>query len=133
MKGISFYCAIILILSLLNGCSKDDNNKSNDLLIGTWIAVDGTHNGENWSAADHNIIKFTANNRAEFIYEGFGNNGQDISEFGDWEITGNSLTIIWDESDPDLEVLELQVIELSQTGLIWEDVKYDSIEIFKKK
>ncbi|MEG3657310.1 lipocalin family protein [Arenibacter palladensis] len=137
MKGIRIICTTVFTLSLIIGCSKDDDSKSNELLIGTWIAVDGTHNGENWTAADYNIIKFTSNNRAEFIYEGFGNNGEDIHDMADWEKVGNTLTIKWDESDPGLEIFELKILDLTSSRLVWrsEDPnaeEYNIVEIFNK-
>lgn len=137
MKGIIFICTTVLALSLIIGCSKDQDNNSNDLLIGTWIAVDGTYNGENWNAADYNIIKFTSNNRVEFIYEGFGNNGEDIHDMADWEKVGNTLTIKWDESDAGLEIFELKILDLTNSKLVLrsEDPnteEYYIIEMFNK-
>ena len=130
MKTKILYALLVLAL-FLNSCSKDDN--SIDLLVGSWFAVEGSYNGNNYGPADHNIIKFTSSNRAVFIYEGFGNRGEDISEVGDWEKNGEMLNIIWDESDPGLEILELEILKLTSTKLIWKDKDYGHIEIYNRR
>lgn len=113
---------IISFLSITN-CSSDDNSNESDTnttLIGTWLGVSSTFNGNNAGIPDNNIVKFTSNNRAEFIYEGFGNNGEDISEFGDWSRNGNTLILNWDEADSGNETYTLQIIELTENSLKWE-------------
>ena len=117
---------ITLILSVLltfSCSSNDDNNDSEEgLIIGTWHGVSSTFNGNNSGVPDNNIVKFTSNNRVEFIYEDFGNNGEDIIETGSWSKSGNTLIIIWDESDAGLETYVLTITELSSTSLAWKTV-----------
>ncbi len=102
MKKRNLLCGFLIATMILTSCSNDDNNdgQTDASIVGTWTGVSSTFNGQNSGIPDNNILKFTSDNRAEFFYEGFGNNGEDISEFGDWSKNGNILTITWDESDP---------------------------------
>ena len=81
---MKFTYKILLVLLILTSCSSsDDNNNSEETsILGTWLGVSSTFNGNNSGVPDNNIVKFTSNNRTEFIYEGFGSNGADISETG---------------------------------------------------
>ncbi|AUP80321.1 lipocalin-like domain-containing protein [Flavivirga eckloniae] len=120
MKKLNLLLTIILGITILS-CSSDDenNNGNNSTLIGTWYGISSTFNGNNSGIPDNNILKFTSNNRVEFIYEGFGNNGENVSEFGDWTENGNTLTIVWDDSDPGLENYVLEILELNDSTLKW--------------
>jgi len=109
-----------LLFMILISCSSDDNGSSDDSsLLGIWNGISSTYNGNNAGVPDNNIVKFTSNNRTEFIYEGFGNNGEDISEFGSWTKNGNNLTITWDDADPGNETYSLEILELSENTLKW--------------
>lgn len=116
MKNFFILFSMFIILS---SCSSDDNTTTSGNLIGTWIGVSSTFNGINSGVPDNSIVKFSANNRVEFVYEGFGNNGQDISELGNWSKSGNTLTIEWDDADQGLGIYVLTITELSQTTLSW--------------
>jgi len=123
MKKMKLTYGLLVILAIFTSCSSDDDNNDGGTdgnLIGTWIGVSSTFNGENSGVPDNNIVKFTSDNRTEFIYEGFGNNGQDISEFGDWSKSGNTLTITWNDADPGLENYVLTITELTENSLKWE-------------
>ena len=121
MKKINLLLTIILGITILS-CSSDDSddNETNSNLIGTWYGISSIFNGNNSGIPDNNIVKFTSDNRVEFIYEGFGNNGEDISEFGDWTENGSTLTITWDDSDPGLENYVLKILELNESTLKWQ-------------
>lgn len=121
MKKLNLLLTIILGITIL-ACSSDDSddNGNNSNLIGTWYGISSTFNGNNSGIPDNSILKFTSDNRVEFIYEGFGNNGEDISEFGDWTENGNTLTITWDDSDPGLENYVLEILELNESTLKWQ-------------
>lgn len=112
----------LIAIMILTSCSSDDNNdsESDKFLLGTWTGVSSSFSGEASGVPDNSIVKFTSDNRTEFIYEGFGNDGQDISEFGDWSKSGNTLTIIWDDADADLETYILTITELTGNSLKWE-------------
>lgn len=116
MKNFFVLFSMFIILS---SCSSDDNTTTSGNLIGTWIGVSSTFNGINSGVPDNNIVKFSANNRVEFVYEGFGNNGEDISDLGNWSKSGNTLTIEWDDADQGLGIFVLTITELSQTTLLW--------------
>ena len=75
-----FTYKIFIALLILSSCSSsDDNNRLEEgSIIGIWIGVSSTFNGNNSGIPDNNIVKFTSNNRTEFVYEGFGSNGADI-------------------------------------------------------
>lgn len=82
--------------------------------------MSSTFNGQNSGVPDNSIVKFTADNRTEFVYEGFGNNGEDITEYGDWSKNGSTLTITWDDADPGFENYILNITELTESSLKWE-------------
>jgi hypothetical protein len=122
MKKMKLTYGFLIAIMILTSCSSDDNNDSgNDAsIVGTWTGVSSSFNGQNSGAPDNSIVKFTSDNRAEFVYEGFGNNGQDISEFGDWTKSGKTLTINWDDADPGLETYILTITALTENSLKWE-------------
>ena len=115
---------IFIALLLLSSCSNSDDGISSEegSIIGTWYGVSSTFNDNNIGIPDNNIVKFTSNNRTEFVYEGFGNNGEDISELGTWAKSGNTLTIEWDGADSGLGIYVLTITELSSNSLTWETV-----------
>ena len=122
MKKRNLICGILIGILTFTSCSSDDDNNDSGTdasIIGTWNGTSSTFNGNNSGVPDNNIVKFTSDNRTEFIYEGFGNNGQDISEFGDWSKSGNTLTINWDDADPGNETYILQIEELTENSLKW--------------
>ena len=114
---------LLILLTFVSACSSDDdnnNNESDSTLVGTWIGVSSTFNGQNSGVPDNSIVKFTADNRTEFVYEGFGNNGEDITEYGDWSKNGSTLTITWEDADPGFENYILNITELTESSLKWE-------------
>jgi len=115
---MKIFFVLFSMFIILSSCSSDDNTTTSGNLIGTWIGVSSTFNGINSGVPDNNIVKFSANNRVEFVYEGFGNNGEDISELGNWSKIGNTLTIEWDYGQG-LGIYVLTITELSQTTLSW--------------
>ena len=134
---MKFTYKILIALLILSSCSNNDDSVSAEegSLIGTWIGISSTFNGNNYGIPDNSIVKFTSNNRTEFVYEGFGNNGEDISELGTWAKSGNTLTIEWDGADSGLGIYVLTIKELSSNSLTWETViagEGTLIETFKK-
>jgi len=122
MKKRTLIYGILIGFLTFSSCSSDDDNNDSGTdasIIGTWYGTASTFNGENYGVPDNNIVKFTSDNRTEFVYEGFGNNGQDISEFGDWSKNGNTLTINWDDADAGNETYILQITELTENSLKW--------------
>jgi len=121
MKKLNLLLTIILGITILSCTSDDENNNGNNSnLLGTWYGISSTLNGVNSGTPDSNILKFTSDNRVEFIYENFGNGNEDISEFGDWLENGNTLTIAWDDSDAGLENYDLEILELNESTLKWQ-------------
>lgn len=118
---MKFTYGTLIVLLILSSCSSSDDssNAEEGFIIGTWLGVSSTFNGNNSGMPDNNIVKFTSNNRTEFVYEGFGSNGADITETGSWAKSGNTLTITWDEADAGLETYILTITELSSNSLIW--------------
>ncbi|WP_299782811.1 lipocalin family protein [uncultured Formosa sp.] len=139
MKTMKLTYFLLIILSIFTSCSDDDSNnteQSNDTLIGTWLGVSSSFNEESTGIPDSTIIKFTADNRVEFIYKNFGNEGEDISEIGTWTKEDSILTITWDDADFDLDVLTLSIIELNESTLEWEyEIKNEGTlkEVYKKE
>lgn len=122
MKKMRLTYVLLIALMILSSCSNDDNNDNatEASIIGSWNGVSSTFNGENTGIPDNSIVKFTSDNKTEFIYEGFGNSGEDITETGSWTLNGNTLTITWTDSDPGLETYILTINELTETSLKWE-------------
>ncbi|MBZ9788203.1 hypothetical protein LB456_12105 [Psychroflexus sp. CAK57W] len=118
MKKLNLLFIVILGVTFIS-CSSDDRdeNRNNNNLIGTWYGV--STNGNISRVPDNNIVKFTSDNRVQFIYEGFGIDGEDISEFGNWNKSELTLTITWDESDSGLENYVLEILELNESTLRW--------------
>ncbi len=135
MNKMKLTYRLLIILTILTSCSSDDKNsneETNEKLIGTWIVTTRTFDwnsseipGYNYSPG-YNIVKFTSDQRTEFIYKEYGINGEDISEFGNWSKKGNTLTITWDEADPGLEKYILTITELTENSLKWDNL--DSVE-----
>jgi hypothetical protein len=120
MKKLKLLLTIILGITILSCSSDDENsNEKNSDLIGTWYGISSTFNGNNEGIPDNSILKFTTDNRVEFIYEGFGNNGENISELGDWTENRTTLIIVWDDSDIGLENYVLEILELNDSTLKW--------------
>lgn len=122
MKKRNLICGILIGILTFTNCSSDDDNNNSGTdasIIGTWIGTSSTYNGNNSGVPDNNIVKFTSDNRTEFIYEGFGNNGEDISELGDWSKNGNTLSIFWDDADAGNKTYILQITELTENSLKW--------------
>lgn len=120
LKKLAF-CLISIVI--LTACSTDENIKAeieSRNLIGTWDVISSKLN--NNTVTSYNKITFTSNNRATFLYKGFGNNGQDITEAGSWTIKDDVLTIIWDSADAGLKVYKLNIIEFTATKLKWSAV-----------
>lgn len=123
MKKLNLLLTIILGIAILS-CSSDNDNNNDDIdnnndLIGTWYGISSTLNGNNSGIPDNSLIKFTSDNRVEFIYENSGNNGEDVSEFGNWTKNGNTITINWDNSDQGLGNYILEILTFNESTLKW--------------
>lgn len=114
MKTVNLFTGLLLALFVIVGCSNDDNNTAlieESKLIGLWHSEP--------SADPEMTLEFTTSHRTHFTYHEFGNNGQDITESGDWELNGNILKIYWDDSDEGLEVYNVNILELTDAKLKW--------------
>ncbi len=123
MKKLNLIYGVLIGLLIFTSCSSDDSDSENGTdvsIVGTWNGVSSSFNGNNSGVPDNNIVKFMSDNRTEFIYEGFANSGQDITETGSWSKSGNSLIITFDDADPGNEIYILNIIELTETNLEWE-------------
>ena len=100
MKGNRFICAIVIVSSLFFACSKDSNNDSDP---------------------GYGDPTFYGNGRVEFHYfkEAWGD---DFSEWGDWTLKESNLKIFWEDTDPDLEIYDTNIIKLTKTNLLWKVV-----------
>ena len=123
MKMLKKLALCLISIVVLTACSTDENIKaeteSGDL-IGAWNVISSKLNSN--TVTSYNKITFTSNNRATFLYKGFGNNGQDITEAGSWTIKDNILTVTWDSADAGLKVYKLNIIEFTATKLKWSTV-----------
>ena len=123
MRKLNLLCGLLIGFLIFTSCSSNDDisGSGNDAsLVGTWNGTSSTFNGENSGMPNNNIVRFMSDNSTEFIYEGFGNNGQDITETGSWNKSGNTLTITFDDADPGNKTYILNILELTETNLEWE-------------
>jgi hypothetical protein len=133
---MKFTYKILFVFIIMSCSSNDDATTAKEAtIIGTWTGASSTLNGEDRGIPSNSIVKFTADNRTEFIYEGYGNNGEDISEYGKWKKSDSKLTITWDEADAGLGTYILNITELSSTSLTWQSAisgEGSLIETFKR-
>ena len=114
MKNINFLFGLLFVLFIFTGCSSEDdssNSTEESNLFGLWYSEP--------NADPEMTLEFTQNYRTHFTYHEFGNNGQDITESGDWELNGNNLKIYWDESDEGNEIYNVEILELTDSTLKW--------------
>lgn len=135
--NMKFTYKILIVFLIITSCSSSDdsNNSEESSIQGTWQGVSSSLNGNDRGVPSNSIIKFTSNNKTEFIYEGYGNNGEDISEIGSWSKNGNTLTITWDDADAENETYILTITKLTSTSLSWKTVisgEGELIETFQK-
>lgn len=113
---------ILLTFSIftLFSCSSNDEDNSTSInsskLADTWYLKQALLDGK--VVGSSNEIRFTTDKRAFFTYYKLGGNGQDIIETGDYSITGNTILITWDSSDPGNETDTFQILELTSEKLI---------------
>lgn len=106
---------ILVIVVVLISCSKSTVSHSRrDLLIGEWVGEPNEFN-----PPDESPVIFLGNGRVEWVYLGQGNSGEDVSEHGEWVFESDTINITWDEADPGLFVLKIQVIDLTESRLEW--------------
>ena len=123
MKKLNLLCGILIGLLIFTSCSSDDDNNDGGTdanLVGTWTGVSSTFNGNDSGVPDNSIVRFMSDNSTEFVYEDFGNNGEDIIETGTWTKSGNMLTITFDDADPGNETYVLNILVLTDSNLEWE-------------
>ncbi len=116
MNKMKLTYGFLIALMIFSSCSGDDDNNDNGTdpsLIGTWTVTESKLNGN--TVTSQQTVEFTSN-RAKFIYSG------GVTENGDYVKSGNTLTITWDEADPELETYVLDITELTDTTLKWETV-----------
>lgn len=120
MKKTHLLFSILIGISILSSCSNNGDDGNNELIIGTWSGVSSTFDGVDGGIPLNNIVKFTSNNRTEFIGENLGANGTDVVAVGSWSKNGNTLTITFDDAEPLIEDSVFKILELNETNLEWE-------------
>jgi len=135
MKKFNLLLLGLLLVLSLTYCSSDDNYDSElpttstekNKLIGIWYSEE--------RAIDKMTLNFISSSKATFTYHSFGNNSEDIHETGKWSLSGNTLKIVWDESDTGLENWGAEVLELNNIALKWKELidgKYYIQTYYKK-
>ncbi len=137
MKTLKLFTLLFISITILSCSNNDDgnNNTEQNSIIGTWQGVSSSLNGNDRGVPSNSIVKFISNNKTDFIYEGYGNNGEDVTETGSWAKNGNTLTINWDDSDAGVENYVLTITDLSSTSLTWKTTisgEGELIETFEK-
>lgn len=113
MRNTNFLFLLLATLFIFTGCSSDDDSTSTEesTILGVWHSE---------SSADPEMtLEFIENHRTHFTYHEFGNNGQDVTESGDWELNEDNLKIFWDESDEGNEIYNVEILELTDSTLKW--------------
>lgn len=134
MKKLLFLFASIALFS----CSKNDEDNSSletTQLVGTWLLENAQLDGKNVSSSYK--IQFTTTKKATYFYKNPTSNstfGPDTIETGDYQLSDNSITITWTDSDPGLEKKTYQILELTSTKLKLKstDAEGTLIENYKK-
>jgi hypothetical protein len=111
MKKIFFIPILFLIFSC---SSNDDSEAQNEVtILGSWIGVDSYLDGESMGQPNNDRVEFFSDNRVEFTYD-------DITEYGEFVINDDILTITWESAETGLETYILEINELTETTLEWE-------------
>jgi hypothetical protein len=120
MKKLIYLVTFVMTTTILSCSKNDETNRDENSIIGIWYGISSTLDGNNSGVPNNNIIEFTPDNRVKFTYENFGNNGQDIIEFGSWDKNDNNINITWDNHNSGFDNYNLQIIELTDSKLKWE-------------
>jgi len=135
MKKSYFFIGAFLFLLTSISCSSSDDSPSIDTeqLVGTWLLESAKIDGEEVGSSDE--VRFTSNERAYYTYYDFGTGGEDIIEDADYSLSGNSITVTWDDSDPGNESDTFQILELTSTKLKLKSTEDGEtlIEIYNKQ
>ncbi|WP_378185797.1 lipocalin family protein [Aquimarina sp. W85] len=137
MKKISVF--ILLIAATLTSCSKDDDGGSDENggseisesnLVGKWLLTGITRDGKAVELDECDLktsYEFKSDKTSIFVETGIigeGTNEEVCREWAypaKWSLSNSTLTIIYDDENEALEI-----IELSNTTLIFDDSDNDS-------
>ncbi|RMA56294.1 lipocalin-like domain-containing protein [Ulvibacter antarcticus] len=140
MKKALSKLKIILIFLIVNlvGCdsvkNKSIQNEKN-LIIGTWIIEKSTYNGQGSPVTKGTNLKFTTDNQVTYTLSKFGQNFEDISAIGLWELNNGIVTIDYGNEELYGEKQVWRIIKLTDKILKWEMEMQSGIqeEIYNRK
>lgn len=115
LKRLSF---VLVLAVLFSSCSKDDDNKLEDSLMGTWKVTSQKYNGE---AQELDVcelkttVKFTESKVTSTEYEG-ENCAVEFSETDSYTRNGNTISITSEGETVNIEITKLTstTLELTQ-------------------
>ena len=109
--------------------------KDENLIIGTWIIEKSTFNGQGSPVTKGTNLKFTSDNRVKLTLSKFGQNFEDISTIGVWEMNNGIVTIDYGNEELYGEKQVWRIIKLTDKILEWELKMESGIqeEIYNRK
>lgn len=121
MKNIKFLCLFVFVALFLTSCNSDDDNNNNEGnvssndLIGTWLLISETVNGEvdDLDGECPNYLVFTSELLIRTEYD--GDNCEFSEDFSiSYELVGDNIMVEVEDVALDVEILTLnaQVLEL---------------------
>tara|TARA_R110002050_G_scaffold298969_1_gene463376 strand:+ start:53 stop:478 length:426 start_codon:yes stop_codon:yes gene_type:complete len=129
---------LIFLIVVLVGCNSVKNNSiqnKKNLIIGTWIVEKSTFNGQGYPVTKGTNLKFTSDNQVVYTLSKFGQNFEDISAIGVWEINNGIVTIDYGNEELYGEKQVWRIIKLTDKILEWEMKMESGIqeEIYNRK
>ena len=127
MKKFIQIISIILLIS----CSSIKNgikNSNNQTIIGTWNIEQSTFNEIGSPVPKNTNLKFTDDNKIKITLPKFGENDEDISGIGTWEINEGMIIIEYDNVELWGGKQSWRIIKLNKNKLEWEIKMNDGIQ-----
>lgn len=116
MRNTNFLLTLLATLFFFTGCSSDDDNpNSNSPILGTWnynrYALSDWNEG-NWNDDVEPItLEFSSNGTFIDRYDG------EIDGGGTWSISGDTLTMTYDDEEWGDETIDFELVLLNDTTL----------------
>lgn len=120
----------IAILFLIASCSSESETsiQSEPTILGSWVGVESFLNGESMGEPNNDRVEFFSDNTVEFYYD-------EHTEYGDYSLKNNILTITWESAETGLETYILEINELTENTLRWEteiEGEGNLVEVFER-
>ncbi|RMZ60083.1 hypothetical protein D1632_10870 [Chryseobacterium nematophagum] len=117
MKNL-FITLLLVLASSSIGCSNNSNDNIEQTslqssILGKWYSDSSNH--------DNITLDFLSSGKVYFTYVGGGNNGENITDSGNWSLSNNNLKIHWDSADAGNENWSSEILTLTNSKLVWKE------------